>query len=339
MLQGQPQGIQPQATVIQNKNATGRVPNSNAHNASSRTFSTGATAASTASQLAPGARQHSGGYRNPEMQRNGMVRFSSSRDQNHRGAGSRSYSGGKPVTRSYSAGAADYQRGSLQLRNDHRGVASPNYRVPTSTSRQPLMNASSSNPSPHTVMHSLSNASSASQQSIHSLPNLSAASPSNSYHCNLGASSGRSLPVNLDANSNDYRSQGLPAHAKQGSLVYHSGPPYYGPPNSIDPLNVPQNHRQGPLPRTSGAYPQSQMQPGYSQSQQNARPSMVKPIASNSVDNKYANQRGIDRSRMVNHPNHMPMSGPRMNPNQHMNQAMNNGQGKNLPSTTYSKIT
>lgn len=323
--QGQSHGAQSQATVIPNKNATGRAPNQNAHNTASRTFSSGATAGSAASQLAPGSRQHSGGYRNAEVQRNGMVRFSNSRDQNHRGAGSRGYSGGRPVTRSYSAGAADYQRANMQQRGDLRGIASPNYRTPTSSSRQPFTNAVSSNPSPHTGIHSLSNANSASQQSIHSLPNLNIASPSNSYHGNLATA--RSAPINMDSNSNDYRAQGPPSHSKTGTLIYHSGPPYYGPPNSVDPQSNSQSIRTGPVPRASVVYPPPKMLPNYSQSAQNARPGVVKPMGSNVNDSKFANQRGVDRSRLINHSNQMPLNGSRMNPNQHINQGVGNRQG------------
>ena len=313
-LQSQLQGSQTQTTVIQNKNASARTPNANPHTTSSRTLSTGATAGSTASQLAPGARQHSGGYRNQDLNRNGMVRFSNSRDSNPRGTGSRGYSGGKPVTRSYSAGAADYQRVVLQPRMDHRGIASPSYRVPTSAGRQSSTSSISSNPSPHTVINSLSNANSASQQSIHSLPNLSVASPSTSIHANLGLSNSRSAPLNMDANSNDYRYQGLPPHTKPGTQIYHSGPPYYGPPNSVDPPNMSsQSARTGTVLKSTGNYPPSQMQPGYVQSQQNIRPPMVRPPANGSGnDAKFPNQRNDDRSRMINHFNQMQINGPRM---------------------------
>ena len=328
-MQGQTQGAQPQATVIQNKNATGRVPHAGVHNASSRTFSTGATAGSTASQLAPGARQPSGGYRNQDLNRNGMVRFSNSRDPNHRGSGSRGYSGGKPVTRSYSAGAADYQRGNLQHRTDHRGIASPNYRIPPTAGRQPFNNAVSSNPSPHTVIHSLSSTNSASNQSIHSLPNFSVASPSNSVHGNLGLSSSRSAPINMDANSNEHRSQNLPPHIKPGMQVYHSGPPFYGPPNSVDPPSMSQGARTGPVPKAAGAYPPSQLQSGYGPSPQNIRGAgMARPLGNNSNEGKYANQRGDDRSRMINHMNQMPLNGPRINPNQQVHQGPSNRHGK-----------
>ena len=299
----------------------------NAHTSSSRTFSSGATAGSTASQLAPGARQQPGGYRSHDLNRNGVVRFSNTRDPNVRGAGSRGYSGGKPVTRSYSAGAADYQRVGLQQRTDHRGIASPNYRVPSSMGRQSSTSTVSSNPSPHTVIHSLSNANSASQQSIHSLPNLSMASPSNSIHANLGLSASRSAPLNMDANSNDYRYQGLQSHTKPGTQVYHSGPPYYGPPNSVDPPNMSsQGMRTGTAPKNAGTYPPSQMQPGYGQSQQNIRPAMVRPANGNSSDIKYPNQRSDDRSRMINHMNQMPVNGPRMN--QQVAQGPGNRQGE-----------
>lgn len=313
--------------MIQNKNASARIPNANPHTASSRTFSTGATAGSTASQLAPGARQLPGGHRSQDLNRNGVVRFSNTRDPNLRGAGSRGYSGGKPVTRSYSAGAADYQRLSLQQRTDHRGIASPNYRVPASMGRQSSTSTVSSNPSPHTVIHSLSNANSASQQSIHSLPNLSVASPSSSIHANLGLSASRSAPLNMNPNSNDYRYQGLPSHTKPGPQVYHSGPPFYGPPNSVDPPNMSsQGVRTGIAPKNTGTYPLSQIQPGYGHSQKNIRPAMVRPANSNSNDIKYPNQRSDDRSRMINHLNQVPVNGPRMN--QQVTQGSGSRQGE-----------
>ena len=312
-LQTQLQGNQPQATVIPNKNASGRVQNVNSQTTASRALNAGATAGSTASQLTPGSRQHPAGYRNQELSRNGMVRFSTGRDPNHRGAGSRSYSNGKPVTRSYSAGAVDYQRVVLQQRADHRGIASPNYRVPTSIGRQSSStNTVSSNSSPHSVMHSLSNANSSSQQSIHSLPNFSIASPSNSIHAHLGLSTSRSAPVSMDNNANDYRYQGMSSLAKPGTQIYHSGPPFYGPPNSVDPSSVPsQSIRSGAVPKSTGSIP-PQVQQGYVQAQQNAGTGMLRPVNGNSNEIKYPNQRIDDRSRITNHLNQMPMNGPRM---------------------------
>jgi len=105
----------------------------------------------------------------------------------------------------------------------------------------------------------------------------------------------------------------MQSHAKPGTQIYHSGPPFYGPPNSVDPSSVPsQSVRSGAVPKSSGSFP-PQVQQGYIQSQQNTGTGMVRPVNGNSNDIKYPNQRIDDRSRMTNHLNQMPMNGPRMN--------------------------
>ena len=335
-FQAQGQGAQGQSTVIQNRNAASRGSSLNSsQNSLARTFSSGSTAGSTASQLTPGSRQQQGSYRSADVNRNGMVRFSNNRDPHHRGARTTSsgsgYSGGKPVTRSFSAGAADYQRANLQqYRTDPRGLASPNYsKVPTSSSRQHYSNSLGSS-TPQSSMHGLANHS-ASQQSIHSLPNPNVASSMNNLHSNHSAPQSRSAPTSLDANINDFRSQALPSHqGKQGSQVWHSGPPFYGPPNSVDPVNLSQSGRSASAPRTTGAYPPPNSQAGYAQAHSHGmRQGSSRPPISNSNDNnQYMDQRGVDRSRMNNHSNQPPMGNNRVHMDQNRNPNMANRQGE-----------
>eukprot|EP00795_Rhopilema_esculentum_P010180 gene10180-18850_t len=304
-----PQGSQAQSTVIQNRNATGRGQGISNHKGTARAFSSGATAGSTASQLGPGGRQQMGSYRHADVNRNGMVRFSNNRDQQHRGVGSRSqtsgYTGGKPVTRSYSAGAADYQKSNIhQYRHDPRGIASPNYnRNPTAVARQQHSN-SVANANPHSSMIGLSKSNSVSQHSIHSLPNLYPASSATTMAGSQATTQTRSAPVSMDViNSNDYRSHTVPVHNKPNPQVWHSGPPFYGPPNTADPPKIQQNSRPGPAPRNSAPYgPVSQMQPGYAQSQQGIRQGTARAPMVSSNDMQYS-QRSADQSRLNNQQN------------------------------------
>eukprot|EP00794_Sanderia_malayensis_P016019 gene16019-17636_t len=250
----QSQSTQAPSTVIQNRNTASRdrlnMSNSNpAH--SSKQYSSGNSTGS--SQLAHSSRQHPGNYR-PDMNRNTGAHFSGSRNQGMRASGPRSssasgsmYSTGKPVQRSLSGGAVDYQRSgaaSSLYRLDNRAVHSPNYsRSGTSSSKQTYQSPLVGQPGA-SAMHGLSNNSS-SHHSIQSLPgaNLSATSGNNINNSYNNISGGslpfpitRSAPASVDSHLNDSRHHGSASswQGKPTGTIWHSGPPFYGPASSND---------------------------------------------------------------------------------------------------------
>ncbi len=254
--------------------------NSSSVNSSTRSFSSGS--ASSTSQLTPSPRQQQSSYRQTDANRNTGVHFNSNRNHPMRGSGQRSnsasgssYSSGKSITRSLSGGALDYQRSgtSSHYRGDSRAGHSPNYNRGNTSGYQnsPVTSSghssghglSNNSSSGHSSGHGLANNSS-SQHSIHSLPGINLGTSSGNFHNSSSVPTPRSAPASVDSSLNDFRSQPNSYQGKPGVNIWHSGPPFYGPPSSSDPPNLSKNGRSVSTPKTSGNFSSSNSQMGYS---------------------------------------------------------------------------
>ncbi len=237
------------------------------------------------------------------MNRNVPGHFS--RTQQMRGSVPRSsntsgqmYSTGKPVQRSLSGGAVDYQRStSSHYRVDNRAGHSPVYnRVGTSSGKQSYQNSLVTSSSQS--MHGLSNHSS-SQHSIHSLPGINLGSSSSSSHSIQSAPVARSAPASMDSQLNDNRQHSGSWQGKPGANNWHSGPPFYGPQSSNDPSSFLQSGRSASAPKSNGNFPQNSAQ--FSASAGVRQGSLRGPLHKD--DNTVNDQRLQDRSRMMSQMN------------------------------------